>query len=672
MGNLVQTHEIHGDVVIAPGEGGSRLDRAAERLAEAVRAQWQAEAQTRSLHRPHPLRLRWSSTGRDVTATADLRVDGDLGDVVEKFRALPARQLVVLGEPGAGKTVLALLFALGMLGTREPGEPVPVLLSVASWNPFEEFLDDWIVRRLRQDYPALTNRRAYGRNAALRLVEQRRIIPVLDGLDELPPEAHVTAIEGIDRAAAAGRPLVVTCRSDEFQHAVEAGGTTLAAAAVVELQQVDVEDAIAFLSAGLPSTTARWRPVFAHLRQEPDGPLATTFATPLMVSLARTVYTHPDRDPAELLDRDRFADAATIEHHLLDAYLPTIYADQPTASSTSDAQVVRSYPAEQAQRWLGFLAHHLTSLQTRDIAWWRQRRPNAMAAVAWGAVFGCLLLLGQSEIVTGLFVGVLLDWLIENVPRFKQRPAAILLTAVPVLFCTFWFSARKFDESANVLVDVFGIALVLALLLSESRSPRRASMRIRRGLRLLVLRRLAVSYLVSLLAGIFLVTAFAAVRGIEDGPVLLLGIAVIFGLIGVAVVGPGTWAAVSSEDAGVPRPIDVLRWDRTSTVVRVLMPIVFLQLLVLLSIVVMGQDQGWYEFSSALTLGLGLGLGVAAKSAWMSSWPPRLWWALRGRLPWRLMAFLDHGHRCGVFRQVGAVYQFRHARLQDHLADRQQ
>jgi hypothetical protein len=34
------------------------------------------------------------------------------------------------------------------------------------------------------------------------------------------------------------------------------------------------------------------------------------------------------------------------------------------------------------------------------------------------------------------------------------------------------------------------------------------------------------------------------------------------------------------------------------------------------------------------------------------------------------MRFLADAHRRAVLRQVGAVYQFRHARLQDNLARR--
>ena len=38
------------------------------------------------------------------------------------------------------------------------------------------------------------------------------------------------------------------------------------------------------------------------------------------------------------------------------------------------------------------------------------------------------------------------------------------------------------------------------------------------------------------------------------------------------------------------------------------------------------------------------------------------------RAPRRMMRFLDDAHRAGLLRQVGPVYQFRHAKLQDRLA----
>src|SRR5207247_1673938 len=74
--------------------------------------------------------------GQVVTGWATrLRLHGRLDQIGEKYLALPHRRLVVLGEPGAGKTVLAILLTLSLLERRQSGEPVPVLLGLASWDP---------------------------------------------------------------------------------------------------------------------------------------------------------------------------------------------------------------------------------------------------------------------------------------------------------------------------------------------------------------------------------------------------------------------------------------------------------------------------------------------------------------------------------------------------------
>jgi hypothetical protein len=72
--------------------------------------------------------------------------------------------------------------------------------------------------------------------------------------------------------------------------------------------------------------------------------------------------------------------------------------------------------------------------------------------------------------------------------------------------------------------------------------------------------------------------------------------------------------------------------------------------------------------TALVTLVIGILTGVAAR-AW-GRWVivTRFWLPLTGRLPWRLTMFLTDAHQRGVLRQVGAVYQFRHARLQGYLA----
>jgi hypothetical protein len=67
--------------------------------------------------------------------------------------------------------------------------------------------------------------------------------------------------------------------------------------------------------------------------------------------------------------------------------------------------------------------------------------------------------------------------------------------------------------------------------------------------------------------------------------------------------------------------------------------------------------------------GGGIGLAVLVTRAWGNYFVHHVWLAATGRLPWRLMHFLDDAHRRGVLRQAGGVYQFRHARVQERLAE---
>lgn len=46
--------------------------------------------------------------------------------------------------------------------------------------------------------------------------------------------------------------------------------------------------------------------------------------------------------------------------------------------------------------------------------------------------------------------------------------------------------------------------------------------------------------------------------------------------------------------------------------------------------------------------------------------------ALRRRVPWRLMRFLDSAYHTGLLRQQGACYQFRYPWLRDHFARQHQ
>jgi hypothetical protein len=75
----------------------------------------------------------------------------------------------------------------------------------------------------------------------------------------------------------------------------------------------------------------------------------------------------------------------------------------------------------------------------------------------------------------------------------------------------------------------------------------------------------------------------------------------------------------------------------------------------------------------SLGLGIGLVCGLMLAIIYPETWITSLactQLAIRWHTPIQLMRFLDDARERGVLRTVGPVYQFRHARLQDRLAER--
>ncbi|WP_312878566.1 NACHT domain-containing protein [Lentzea indica] len=209
---------------------------------------------SRGLTDPDVLDLHWTAAELDVSAEPDAP-PGRSDAVVGAFERQINRRMVIIGEAGTGKTTVAMLLTCGLLD-RYNGGMVPVLLPLSTWNPAVEDIRTWLTRRLYEDHPALHNTELYGSYAGDLLVEQHRVLPVLDGLDDIPAHQRADALARIAKAFPAKRPLVLTCRTTEFEQAVDHAGP-LPGADVVELAPLDLDEVAAYLRASADSVGAR-------------------------------------------------------------------------------------------------------------------------------------------------------------------------------------------------------------------------------------------------------------------------------------------------------------------------------------------------------------------------------------------------------------------------------
>jgi hypothetical protein len=169
---------------------------------------------------------------------------------------VPTGRLVVLGEPGAGKTMLMVRLVLDLLARRPEGDPVPILASVASWNPVDQDLWSWLSAQLLINYTALANPPPADRTESTRaaaLLASGLILPILDGLDEIEEQYRGPAITRINDVLRPGQQVVVTCRAREYQDSVRPEGgveATFRGAAAVQLRPLDADVVGSYLCAG--------------------------------------------------------------------------------------------------------------------------------------------------------------------------------------------------------------------------------------------------------------------------------------------------------------------------------------------------------------------------------------------------------------------------------------
>ncbi|CAL9675496.1 hypothetical protein SUDANB105_07850 [Streptomyces sp. enrichment culture] len=716
---------FHGPTVVQVGNGnqqrfcvhpgqGSELEGDVRSLATQVHTRCANDAKVLGLRGPAELNVgyRVCHWPGDEAAAEDGRADlvppdvcGDVRDIADLFQRAPSRQLVVTGEPGSGKSALAMLLSLGLLEEWRLTEPVPVILALSSWRPDKDSFDTWLEQRITEDYPFLKPPRRYGARPVIAMLAKKMITPVLDGLDEVPEALRGVAARAIAKEMDEGRSLVVTCRSAEYRrHAVNVAHT-MSGVARIELQPLPSEKAIDFLIGGSHRSVSSW-PAEHHwslVKRElgRHSPLAHVMTSPLMVSLVRELYQpqdppdvgEPVSNGRSLRDLVAIGDESSAEHsdpgratgpepaafdeavdrlraHLLEGLIVRAYPQGPLAPGIEPAR----WHWEQARAWLAFLARQLRrNGDTHDICWWRLRdavpQPvrvaivgavaAGLAAIAWrwwmACGFGLAFGLAAGLPTQGPGPRHALGWNRLRSSRPGSGTRRLLMQLGPRVLEQAMVGAALgliVGMTTGSVAWLVGAPLIGAMaggavgatsgMSSEGRIPRMISpLQVLRADRAIGLR-------LGLLAGgaAGLATAVASASRVPTGMAMTLGctiaLAVGFGAALTVAVLLGTLAGGLITNVRVDGAA-----EGTLTVML---------------------------FAGCCSGGLAVGRAVRALSGfavcawWQWVLLSRTWLPLTRRLPWSVMSFLADAHKRGLLRRVGPVYEFRHALLRDHLA----
>jgi hypothetical protein len=651
------------------------LAKALTRLQATLNAAWVEEGSGIYEYLPMEVRFAaWPEAGGQTTGGAgEWEADGlgylagDFDDVAEVFARKPRYRRIVLGEAGAGKTVLVKELQRSLLETPGSVSPLPVIVPAAAWKPDRQSLLDWLAQQLAEDHAwlAVTHARA--------LIAGGKVLPILDGLDEMPVELQPVAIARLNEHRVY-RPLVVTSRPEEYWKAVGVNGAGVTRAEVVGVLPLLDTDIRAYLD---PGGSGLWHELLSDMQADAIGELGSVLANPLMLWLARVDYD--GENPGELA---LFGSGRSIENHLLDKLVPAVYR-----ADTSPLAHMRFHSDEKKAK------HWLSQLADEDY-----REPSAMKWWRFGTGAGKWRLLG-----IGLRGGVLwslaawlLVWVLARhgnwrhggfagpvnfgelllggpVGRLIRPTVHVLAAAAPKSYggdaqagvATFFRLAgdlvsHPFYMAITAVAFILGTALRLGMSLPSE--PRR--LRIGAG-RVVAQAVRSCLFLFIAPIGLLLPLLYSPHRPITAAGffearstwITLLAVS-LSGLTSI----PSSFAR-RSDTSGSLSPQESLRLDRQADLV---VTATRRSALAAAMWLISGPQiaAAYAVFAVSATL-VAISLGGQGGFASRSYIDARFWLAAEGRAPWRIMSFLADASRRGVLRQVGAAYQFRHNRLEE-------
>lgn len=268
------------------------------------------------------------------------------------------RTLLILGDPGSGKTTTLLQLTRDLLHRAEQdvGHLLPVVLNLSSWADNQRSLSvtsgaafaDWIVSELNTKYQI-------PRKIAQPWVEKQQLLLLLDGLDEVPVKYRITCVAAINTFQQEyGTELVVCSRIKDY----EALTDRLNVQTAVYLHALTTEQIYHYLDqfnldlTGLKTLLQR------------DSSLRDLAQSPLMLNIMMLTYQNvaiEDVLHSTVIEERR--------QQLFDAYIQRMFQRRNLRQSRY------SYPEKQAIDWLSWLAQQMVN-RSQTVFLVEQLQPN--------------------------------------------------------------------------------------------------------------------------------------------------------------------------------------------------------------------------------------------------------------------------------------------------------
>ena len=239
--------------------------------------------------------------------------------------------LLILGEPGSGKTTTLLELARTLLerARYDIKERVPIVLNLSSWKK-KQPLAEWISSELSEKYRV-------PRKIARFWLQHDYLQPLLDGLDEIATSMQPDCVTAINAFIEELNPpgLVVCCRLNEYRWLPE----RLKLNGAICLEPLSSEEVSKYLAESGPKLAALREAV------NTDSVLQELTQTPLMLSIMSLASQGTGGD--ELVGQKANSPEER-QKHIFGLYVEQMFQRKGKASVV--------FPKEKTMSWLSWLA----------------------------------------------------------------------------------------------------------------------------------------------------------------------------------------------------------------------------------------------------------------------------------------------------------------------------
>ena len=233
---------------------------------------------------------------------SDCHVPGNF-DFTAVFRYLGG-DVLILGAPGSGKTILLLQLAEKMLeiASRDARSPIPIVLNLSSWAKKRESIEKWISNEGAATY-------RLKRQTIRRWLDDDAALLLLDGLDEVAEDYRDACVDALNRFRTRYKNIgiCVTSRMEEYEFLI----ARLDLRAAIVIQQLNEEQINTVIAR--PNLTA------VNFLMDREPWLRPMASTPFMLNTLSYAYANKTRPELFLAHCDD--PEAARRSHLLNSYI---------------------------------------------------------------------------------------------------------------------------------------------------------------------------------------------------------------------------------------------------------------------------------------------------------------------------------------------------------------